>query len=77
MALNPCIYLAHRAPSSLSLWSAVWEANIPRLPLHRGAEGASVPAAKEASAAQVEYTVLPVSKIALAALEGSKIHYEP
>lgn len=76
MALNPCIYFAHRTPSSLSLWSAVWEANVPHLPLHLGAEGAGVPAAQEASAAQDEYTVLPVSKIALAALEGCKIRYE-
>lgn len=57
-----------RSPSSLSLGSVVWQANIPHL-LHPGAEGAGVSSAKETSAAQIEYMV---SKIALAALEDPK-----
>lgn len=66
----------YRSPSSLSLWSAVWHANVPCLPYHPGAKGAGVSSAKEASAAQIENMVLPVSKIALAALQDPKVHYE-
>lgn len=57
-----------RSPSSLSLGSVVWQANIPHL-LHPDAEGAGVSSAKETSAAEIEYMV---SKIALAALEDPK-----
>lgn len=68
--------LDYRSPSSLSLLSVVWQANIPHLPYHPGAEGAGVSSAKEAPAAQIEYIVSPVSKIALAALGDPKIHFE-
>jgi len=73
---KPCVCSDYGCPSSLYLWSVVWQAKIPCLPYHPSVEGAGVSSAKEASAAQIEYMVLPISKIALAALQGPEIHYE-
>lgn len=56
------------SPSSLSLRSVVWQADIPHLH-YPDTQGADVCSAKEISAAQVEYMV---SKTALAALEDPK-----